>query len=70
MSQIPLTLATDITDIRPLGAKKIIFPKNLSGDDIGSALSAALAVYPAAPVIVIDTPDASVYYLNTSTRQA
>jgi len=70
MGQIPLTLATGITDIRPLGAKKVTFPKNLSSDDIGSALSAAIITFPAAPVIVIDTPDASVYYLNTSTRKS
>lgn len=64
-SQIPLTLAEQVRDIAPAGSKKIHFPVALSNDDIGTALTAALMTFPDAPVIIIDTPDGSVYYMNT-----
>jgi hypothetical protein len=64
MTQIPLTLATEIRDITPRGSKKIRFPEILSDDDTGSALTAALTTFPAAPVLIVETPDAAVYYMR------
>jgi hypothetical protein len=59
-------LVWDIRDINPQGSKKIRISQVLGNDRLGDVLGDALTSYPDAPVIIIETPTGSIYYMDTS----
>jgi len=66
-----MTIAETINaakDITPKGSKNIHFEDNLGNEGFGLALTVAMNIYPDAPVIIIDTPDVSVYYMNVKKK--
>lgn len=53
-------------NIQPNGSRKITINEDLSHENRGVVLMLALDAFPDAPVIVIDAPNGSTYYMNTA----